>query len=408
MNKKIVLSLATIAVVAAAGIGSTIAYFSSTQTSHGNIIKSGNIDLKVDHTFQSYNDLNCTNYSVTVGSDENNTVVATNGGNDPVVMPHAAAVVTPTALTQSAWAAAISGTQWIWATDPITENDARNNVTYTFQKKFDWLGDVNEATINFAVASDNGYRITLNGNTVADQLNTEFNYNNAVSITVPKDYFWAGENTLNIEVRNIGQPNAQDPVSSNPAGLMYQLAITGNPSMAGDSYFQQNCRLWTSKHLETGDTFFNFDDVKPGDWGTNAISVLVNSNPAWLCMGIKKDAVSSTSGEVLSSNIQVMAWKNTNSGKETTPGTGAIGPMSLAAFGNQGIYLPALNGGATMAPGTKQYIHLLWCAGTLDAATGTCNGSSMTDGQGQTLAEDLIFQAMQSRHNDAFTCPTLQ
>jgi len=38
---------------------------------------------------------------------------------------------------------------------------------------------------------------------------------------------------------------------------------------------------WSAKDLD-GEHFFYFDDLKPGDWGENTISVHVTSNDAWL------------------------------------------------------------------------------------------------------------------------------
>ena len=49
MNKKIVISLSVIGVVAAVAIGGTIAYFNDTETSTGNTFTAGVIDLKVDN-----------------------------------------------------------------------------------------------------------------------------------------------------------------------------------------------------------------------------------------------------------------------------------------------------------------------------------------------------------------------
>ena len=48
MNKKILISLATIGAVAAIAIGGTIAYFSDTETSTGNTFTAGSLDLTVD------------------------------------------------------------------------------------------------------------------------------------------------------------------------------------------------------------------------------------------------------------------------------------------------------------------------------------------------------------------------
>ncbi|MCK4454094.1 SipW-dependent-type signal peptide-containing protein [Candidatus Parcubacteria bacterium] len=49
MNKSILLSLSVIAAVAAIGIGGTVAYFSDTETSTGNTLTAGSIDLKIDN-----------------------------------------------------------------------------------------------------------------------------------------------------------------------------------------------------------------------------------------------------------------------------------------------------------------------------------------------------------------------
>src|SRR3990167_3363739 len=44
------------------------------------------------------------------------------------------------------------------------------------------------------------------------------------------------------------------------------------------------CTLWGERDLSRGDTFFNFDDIKPGDHGTNVISLHVYSNNAYACL----------------------------------------------------------------------------------------------------------------------------
>lgn len=57
--KRIILSLAVIAIAAIAVAGATRAYFSDTETSTGNTFSAGAIDLKVDST-QHYNGMVCT------------------------------------------------------------------------------------------------------------------------------------------------------------------------------------------------------------------------------------------------------------------------------------------------------------------------------------------------------------
>lgn len=58
MNKKLIISLSVIAVVAAIAIGGTIAYFSDTETSVGNKFVAGKLNLKIDNTCH-YNGKEC-------------------------------------------------------------------------------------------------------------------------------------------------------------------------------------------------------------------------------------------------------------------------------------------------------------------------------------------------------------
>ena len=60
MNKKLIISLATIAAVAAIAVGGTIAYFSDTETSTGNTFTAGTLDLLIDSDCE-YNGMECTN-----------------------------------------------------------------------------------------------------------------------------------------------------------------------------------------------------------------------------------------------------------------------------------------------------------------------------------------------------------
>lgn len=58
MNKKLIISLSTIAAIAIIAIGATTAYFSNTETSSGNTFIAGAIDLKIDNTCH-YNGATC-------------------------------------------------------------------------------------------------------------------------------------------------------------------------------------------------------------------------------------------------------------------------------------------------------------------------------------------------------------
>jgi len=235
MNKKIIMSLATIAVVTTAAVGGTVAFYSNQQTSHGNIIKAGSVVLKVDHTKQTYNGVDCKTCNVEIKSDATNKVVATVGGADPVTMPHDAVLVSNPHVR---WTVTpeIPGASWIWATDPTLQADTTQDVYYTFQKKFTWLGPITGATLSLGLGADNGYEVKLNGNVIGTDW-TEFNYQS------PADTFSGfgadivqGENTLEITVKNIGMPNGNP--NDNPGGLLYKLTIDGQ---CDDDYFKTHC-----------------------------------------------------------------------------------------------------------------------------------------------------------------------
>src|SRR3989338_9429258 len=142
--KKILLSLGIIVVVGAVVAGATGAFYNDTETSNGNIFVAGSIDLKVDHTAQTYNGVDCKTCSVTALSDTSNTVIAKNGV--PITSTNAV-ILTP---THPAWTADVDGTvndaRWIWITNPVAQADTTVDTTYTFQKTFTWMGPISGAT----------------------------------------------------------------------------------------------------------------------------------------------------------------------------------------------------------------------------------------------------------------------
>lgn len=339
-----------------------------------------------------------------------------------VVSPH------PNWLPESTLAPA----QWIWATNPTTVADTTNGATYTFENKFQWNGSVSTVNLDFAFASDNGYKIVLNGSTIVDNLLSEFNYSGStISLTTAEAILFKahiipnGENTFQILVRN--KPLAGDPVTFNPAGLLYNLNIhRPQAECAADSAFQQSCHLWTEKDLGTGDTFFNFGDVKPADWGTNVISLHVSSNDAYACLlvGNKDDkentllspeiaagdlpGVGNPNGKgELSDYLNVFTWGDTNgdgmfNGSEVALGSGPLSSLSsiMSMDPSNSQSLPA---------NTAENIGLVWCAGTLTTpilnSPFVCNGSGMGNkAQSDSFTADLTAYAEQTRNNGAFRC----
>lgn len=413
MNKKILISLSTIAAVAAITVGGTMALFSDTETSTGNIFTAGAIDLKVDHTRQTYNGVDCKTCSVDIMSDTTNQVVAQLGGLDPGPFPHPAVLVTN---INPAWTANVPGASWIWWTNPTPEGEKGIDTTYTFRKTFTWMGPISGATLALATAADNGYEVRLNGNLIGSDP-SEQNYNAAGQdlYTGFSAAIVQGTNTLEIKVKNMLRPAGQ--TWDNPGGLLYRLTINGN---CGDAYFQNHCELWQSTDL-TDEQFFSLDDVKPGDQGTNVISLSVTSNDAYACLSLNNkhdndnglvdpeqtagDNDDGVDNGELSNYLNVVVWDDN-----------AISNNGVHESGEEILYQGLLSGltpqSLDLETAGTEYLGLAWCAGTQPPTADGDSGSIECDGSGdQNIAQtdsfvaDVVATAVQQRNNETFVCP---
>jgi len=419
--KKIIISLGIIGVVAAAVIVGTIAYFNDTETSTGNIMVAGTMDLKVDHTRQTYNDVDCKTCSVTVISDPTNMVVEKFG----VAIPSYSAVYVGSndGFIHSAWTAeedpilVAAGAKWIWESDPTQVADLTNNVTYTFENDFEWWGPIVNTDLYMAVGSDNSVEVYLNGHLIGSNLG-EYGYRQESMLQIPAasitPWILQGTNVLRFTVKNWAL--AGSTPYTNPAGLIYKFSINGN---CGNDYFKTHCKLWGLKDLGTGDTFWNFDDVKPGDRGTNVISLHAYDNDAFACL-IASDIVDNentcvdpelaaldtdcgtgpTEGE-LSDYIKLFTWEDDGDGvyEGETIIAGPNSPFALAI------------GNISLTESNTKYIGLAWCAGTqgLSGNTITCDGSTMGDiAQTDILTASITAYAEQQRNNSNFSCANVQ
>lgn len=411
------MSLSVIAAVAAIAVGGTMALFSDTETSNGNIFTAGSIDLKVDHTKQTYNDIDCETCSVTVfSSTATNVVAASAGASNQGPFPVAA---TDISSPHPAWQdeAGLAPATWIWATEPTTQNDTTNDATYTFENKFQWNGTAVDVNLDLGLAADNGYILKLNGVEIVNKINDEFNYASAVDLTSGQKTAFKGAmvngvNTLDIIVHNLDRAGGP---SGNPAGLLFKLKIQrDSEECAADSQFQQMCKLWQTKDLTEGDTFWDFTDVKPGDWGTNVISLHVTSNDAFVCMStegaqdnenvrieaeLPTDVTPGATEGELSKYLKVVVWDDNGDGvhqnTETVLYSGLLKELATAK-----LVLPT---------STTAYLGLAWCAGAQTVqgdGSISCNGSGdQNDAQTDSFVSDVVFTAVQQRNNGDFVCP---
>ena len=413
--KKILISLSIIGVVAAIGIGATIAYLNDVETSTGNILIAGTMDLKVDHTKQTYNDADCKTCSVTVISDPTNMVVEKFGS--PITPYPAVYVGSVTGFIHSAWTAEedpilqAAGAKWIWESDPTRDEDLTNNVTYTFQKTFEWWGPIVNTDLYMAVGSDNSVEVWLNGTKIGENTG-EYGYKKGSMLHIPAanitPYILQGNNVLEFIVKNWAL--AGSTWKTNPAGLVYKFSIDG---LCGDDWFKTHCRLWGLKDLEQGDYFWNLVDVKPGDDGLNIISLHAYDNDAYACIitnnivdaeDVVNDAeieagddIASVVGE-LSQFIKIFAWEDSIQNNSYDGGENILVPVNSPLSARAQISLTASN--------TKD-IGLAWCAGTqsLNGNQILCDGSSMGNiAQSDIMTADITAYAEQQRNNPNFNC----
>jgi hypothetical protein len=171
------------------------------------------------------------------------------------------------------------------------------------------------------------------------------------------------------------------------------------------------------KDLAPGDTFWNFDDIKPGDHGTNIISLHAYNNDAYACL-ITHDIVDNentltepelalsdtmTIGE-LSPFIKIFVWEDTTQNNSYDAGEPVFLPANTPL--TERVHFP-------LTESHTKYVGIAWCAGdqSVDLGTGviSCDGSSMGNiAQTDIMTASLTAYAEQQRNNGGFSCPNLQ
>lgn len=237
---------------------------------------------------------------------------------------------------------------------------------------------------------------------------------------------------------------------------------TGNVLQAGSvdllinntSYYNGN--FWAETSWNTGNLlgqfFFNFDDLKPGDWGEDTISITVDDNDAWACYDItmtSNDDNGSTEPELLvddpddegddfdgelaglvnfafwiddGDNVYELGEEFIASGSAEEIIPNLSGPL---ADSSQGLLV---EDGEPLIGGNTYHIGKYWCFGNMandpqnqddlgfvqeEGANGpdtrgsgfACDGSEYDNiTQTDQMTGDINFSAVQSRHNPDFLC----
>src|SRR3989344_4591186 len=205
---------------------------------------------------------------------------------------------------------------------------------------------------------------------------------------------------------------------------------------------------WTLSDL-TGQLFFNFADLKPGDIGEDTISLHVDNNDSWLCAAaqitddsdqtctepeLADDSTCTNPGlgeGELGSELNFTFWADDGDNVYEVgenifldgpiSNIGQAGKITLADSGTNIWNNPVAAG--PLPGNSTRYIGKAWCFGTLSSTnvpqdggitsgpldgrgTGfTCSGVSV-DNASQTdkVMGDIQFYAEQSRNNALFTC----
>jgi hypothetical protein len=220
--------------------------------------------------------------------------------------------------------------------------------------------------------------------------------------------------------------------------------------IANESYYNGNPNSntsWELKDVTENEKFFNFDDIKPGDWGQDTIKLVVNTNPSWACAEITVTANDDNTcvgpesevdtcvdnnedlfdGEI-AQHVSYMLWRDDGDNvleDDEVPlifSEGKledIGQSFQAALADSQLNLFTGNP-EPLQPNTPYYIGKAWCFGDMapdPVAQGNENSPENNPGfscddagignapQTDIFTADISFSVVQQRNNTSFVCP---
>jgi len=212
-----------------------------------------------------------------------------------------------------------------------------------------------------------------------------------------------------------------------------------------DSWYNgewQDGMSWELDEL-AGHLFFNYYDLKPGDWGEDTISLHVYDNDAYICADVtltsseenditEPESKLNDDGETgeLAKEINFIWWADDGDNVLETKEEGSVVWSNLGdAWLNQAhtialadsqvnIWNPG-KGPGPVTGGENYFIGKAWCYGELamvpvpgdeginpgENSGIHCNGEPVTNiSQTDSATLDVSFTAVQSRHNEGFVC----
>ena len=185
---------------------------------------------------------------------------------------------------------------------------------------------------------------------------------------------------------------------------------------------------WAMKKLVPGsDHFFNFYDIKPGDYGCNVISMHVTNTDAWMCLDFthltnndngvnapesKVDPNGTTTGE-LANGTEFFGWVDDGDAIFEPPIEKALFGTStqsdLSVLSDRSYAVGDSKYGSSCNKNTTKYVGICWCAGNLSVNTSTgkisCDGSTLGNAaQTDSFSVDVSIRAMPAPENPKFLC----
>ncbi len=189
---------------------------------------------------------------------------------------------------------------------------------------------------------------------------------------------------------------------------------------------------WALTDLDSGvHKFFNFNDIKPGSWGENTISMHLTSNPAWAWLKInasqnlengcnepelkaEPNCAADNVGE-LAGKLNYIIWQDSdcsntiNAGEYIFKQPGTIADCGVYQLNKNCSTDPNCGSCNPLQPTDPAHpycVGVAWCAGTwvADASNTTvgyrCDGGAIgNEAQGDSLNLDVQFDVVQSMNN---------
>ena len=186
---------------------------------------------------------------------------------------------------------------------------------------------------------------------------------------------------------------------------------------------------WALKDFTPGvDKFWQFDDVKPGDFGCTVISLHVKKTDAYMCLDFKNLSESengenepeshedTTSGPDLADGTQFFGWDDIDGDGKYEPPTEKIlwgaTPASQSLDDTTYVIGDSRGGGICQVDKTR-YVGICWCAGALTPQSGMnkSSGSAVCDpttlgneAQTDSFTVDVALRAAPVKQNPRFLC----